>query len=128
MRKTIATLAALTFSITSLVGVATPAAAQQAEPTEASISTYPTCQDEDSLGCVWTADESGNERGLTFLAHTDGTVTYLFDTVPAGWSRLDTGWVEAMAGEDEGRDFTLCVIEVADTTTVVCPDGWTWNS
>lgn len=128
MRKTIVTLAVLTAGIAGLLGSASPASAQQIDRAEVNVAGYPACENEDSNGCVWNADASGNGEGLSFIAYTDGSVRYLLDTVPTGWSRLDAGWSEAMRSEDPTRDFTPCVMQVGDTTTVVCPDGWTWGS
>lgn len=39
------------------------------------------CVSEDEVpavgSCVWRADEQGNGEGLSFIAHTDGSVTYI---------------------------------------------------
>lgn len=37
----------------------------------------PECVTEDSTRCVWDADERGNGEGRSFVAHADGTVTYI---------------------------------------------------
>ncbi len=38
---------------------------------------YPPCAAEDSTVCHWDASTRGNGEGRSFLAHADGTVTYL---------------------------------------------------
>ncbi len=125
MRKTIATIAAL---IAGAFALAEPAAAQPVERAEASINSYPICEQEDSVACVWPADEVGNGEGLSYIVYPDGTMNYWVDRIPAGWTQLDAGWREAMRSEDPTRDYAACLIQVADTTTVVCQDGWTWRS
>jgi len=40
----------------------------------------PACETEDSNGCFWDAEESGNGLGVSFYADEDGNVYYMPNT------------------------------------------------
>jgi hypothetical protein len=42
------------------------------------IPTYgPECRTEDSVGCVWHAEQHGNHKGHSFWTEANGTVHYM---------------------------------------------------
>jgi len=44
---------------------------------DAAESVTPACQTEDSNGCFWDAEKSGNGLGVSFYADEDGNVYYM---------------------------------------------------
>lgn len=68
----------------------------------------PHCAYEDSAGpCVWDGSTDGNGRGDSFTVDEDGNAWKPFRDI-------------------DGH--TGCLINVGDTSTVKCADGWTTTS
>lgn len=91
------------------------------------LATLPLCAEEDSRNCYWDADVLGNGEGRSFI-DINGTAYYTTGTpgVPVN-AELAAG-LAAMEPDQIGRDWTACSLYLGDTSTIVCPDGFTLTS
>jgi hypothetical protein len=96
-------------------------------------STLPSCKYEDGSGgarpCSWDVHKhDGNGVGLAYIVHKDLSVHYVWlwqKPYGSEWRWVGDKWAKRLGGH---RDWSRCVIRVADTTRVRCPDGHHWVS
>ena len=59
---------------------------------------------------------------------TDPVPAYLRAAADPAYRPLNARWLAIVQSEQPGRDGSRCVVKIADTSRVICPDGWTYES
>jgi hypothetical protein len=60
---------------------------------------------------------------LTMGNHRCGPNYKMVDDLPN-----TSNWIATIRDEHHGYDPYRCLVDIADTTTIVCQDGWVWQS